>query len=99
MAAAADAILTLNDLKTGERFEFELSEVVPGRRLKAKRRAELYVEVLEPKRVRLTGKSLTAQLVERRLPAPFGHGRVAIFLLKATDPKSTSGCGQTTEPT
>jgi len=78
VAATADATLNLNDLKTGERFEFELRKVLPGRELKAKPRGDLFIEILEPERVRLRGQvvdSETGRTTPARIAFRSGEGR------------------------
>lgn len=84
VAASSEATLTLNDHKTGERYEFDLGQVVPGKELKA-RVDEVRIEILEPEKVWLHGQVVDAttrrptparlafRSKEGRYIPPYGH--------------------------
>jgi hypothetical protein len=59
VTASSDATLTLRDTKTGKQYEFDLSQVAPGRELEARPRGAR-LEVLEREKVWLHGQVLDA---------------------------------------
>jgi hypothetical protein len=84
LTAAPDATLFLRNTKTGQRFEFNLADAVPGRELEA-RPTGARIEVLEKEKVWLqakvidksTGKPTPVRLAfrskEGRYIPPYGH--------------------------
>jgi len=84
VTASPDGTLTLSDAKTGKRYEFDLSQVVPGKELEA-RPAGTRVEILEHEKVWLHGKVVDAatqrptpvrlafRSKEGRYIPPYGH--------------------------
>ena len=88
VAASPAATLVLTDLKTGHRFEFDLSRAV-GRMQVEARPGGAHVEILESEKVWLRG-----QIVDAPLDAPLQFGwhsarrKVAISRLMVTAPKS-----------
>jgi len=82
--ASAGATLTLNDSKTGKRYGFELSKVVPGSELEATEgggsieiiehgRRWVHFRVLDPDTKRPTPVRLALRSKEGRYIPPYGH--------------------------
>ncbi len=84
MTCAPDATLSLHDAKTGQRYLFEINQVVPGREVEGKP-GGTRVEILEPEKVWVhgsvadttTGRPTPVRLAfrskEGRYIPPYGH--------------------------